>query len=364
MLNLICFAACIEGLFFFAAFAYVYFLRSRGLLHGLAGGTNWVFRDESGHMAFAFDVVRTVRREEPALFDDALAATVGTMLDEAIECETAFAEDLLGGGVAGLSVGDVRQYLEFIADQRLATLGLPKRYRAKNPLAFMDLQDVPGARELLRAPRVGVPDRRRGRREPRDGVLMVWRADSWVPATALGLALGLTACGGRVAGARPHDGGVDAGPIDAGWDAAGLAPIVDAGGDAAIEASIADAGACSANGPIAIAGDYTAGDGTEHWLRTSATAATYTVVPADAQVPSIVPELFRIERVCPRWLVLESTDGTFARLDWTTAGGALGICVRAATGADAAMGLAPPDPSDAAAGCGGTPWTGLTKAAP
>jgi ribonucleoside-diphosphate reductase beta chain len=36
LLNLICFAACIEGLFFFAAFAYVYYLRSRGLLHGLA----------------------------------------------------------------------------------------------------------------------------------------------------------------------------------------------------------------------------------------------------------------------------------------------------------------------------------------
>ena len=53
LLNLICFASCIEGLFFFAAFAYVYFLRSRGLLHGLAGGTNWVFRDESAHMALA-----------------------------------------------------------------------------------------------------------------------------------------------------------------------------------------------------------------------------------------------------------------------------------------------------------------------
>src|SRR5690348_12419833 len=48
LLNLICFACCIEGLFFFAAFAYVYFLRSKGLLNGLATGTNWVFRDESG----------------------------------------------------------------------------------------------------------------------------------------------------------------------------------------------------------------------------------------------------------------------------------------------------------------------------
>jgi ribonucleoside-diphosphate reductase beta chain len=142
LLNLICFAACIEGLFFFGAFAYVYFLRSRGLLHGLAAGTNWVFRDESAHMAFAFEVVRTVRREEPDLFDDELTRSVFEMLDEAIECETQFAEDLLGTGVVGLSVADVRLYLEFCADQRLATLGLPKRYGAKNPLSFMDLQDV------------------------------------------------------------------------------------------------------------------------------------------------------------------------------------------------------------------------------
>jgi len=142
LLNLICFAACVEGLFFFGAFAYVYFLRSRGLLHGLAGGTSWVFRDESAHMAFAFEVVRVVRAEEPELFDEELAADVVRMMEEAIECETQFAEDLLGGGVAGLSVGDVRRYLEFCADQRLARLGLPARYGAKNPLSFMDLQDV------------------------------------------------------------------------------------------------------------------------------------------------------------------------------------------------------------------------------
>ncbi len=142
LLNLICFAACIEGLFFFGAFAYVYFLRSRGLLHGLAGGTNWVFRDESAHMSFAFEVVNTVRKEEPELFDAEMAEQVTQMLEEAIACEMQFAEDLLGGGVAGLSVRDVRKYLEFCADQRLHTLGLPKRYGARNPLAFMDLQDV------------------------------------------------------------------------------------------------------------------------------------------------------------------------------------------------------------------------------
>ena len=142
LLNLICFAACIEGLFFYGAFAYVYFLRSRGLLHGLASGTNWVFRDESMHMAFAFDVVETVRREEPELFDDKMAAQVADMLAEAVECEVQFAEDLLGQGVPGLSLADMRAYLEHVADRRLAQLGLPLRYGAANPFGFMELQDV------------------------------------------------------------------------------------------------------------------------------------------------------------------------------------------------------------------------------
>ncbi len=142
LLNLICFAGCIEGLFFFAAFAYVYFLRSKGLLHGLASGTNWVFRDESCHMNFAFTVIDTVRREEPDLFDDDLRRDITRMIDEAVECEMAFAEDVLGFGIAGLSEKDMRSYLEYVADQRLVTLGIAPVYLSKNPFGFMELQDV------------------------------------------------------------------------------------------------------------------------------------------------------------------------------------------------------------------------------
>jgi ribonucleoside-diphosphate reductase beta chain len=142
LLNLICFACCIEGLFFFAAFAYVWFLRARGLLPGLAAGTNWVFRDESAHMQFAFDVIAVVRQEQPELFDDSLQAQVIQMLEEAVGCELQFAEDVLIGGVLGLSVQDMKQYLHYIADQRLAQLGMPKRYFAKNPFDFIELQDV------------------------------------------------------------------------------------------------------------------------------------------------------------------------------------------------------------------------------
>jgi ribonucleoside-diphosphate reductase beta chain len=142
LLNLICFATCIEGLFFFAAFVYVYFLRSKGLLQGLATGTNWVFRDESGHMRFALSVINTVRQEQPELFDDRMEAQIRAMICEAVDCEMVFAADLLGQGVPGLSVKDMRRYLEYVGDQRLGNLGLAPEWGSSNPFPFMDLQDV------------------------------------------------------------------------------------------------------------------------------------------------------------------------------------------------------------------------------
>lgn len=142
LMNIICFATCIEGLFFFGAFAYVYYLRSKGLLDGLASGTNWVFRDESCHINFALEVVETARREDPDIFTPQMNDMVTLMIEEAVECEMAFAEDVLAQGIAGLSMKDMRTYLEFVADQRLEALNIPKRYNVKNPFSFMELQDV------------------------------------------------------------------------------------------------------------------------------------------------------------------------------------------------------------------------------
>lgn len=142
LLNLICFACCIEGLFFFAAFAYVYFLRSKGLLHGLAAGTNWVFRDEGGHMNFAFSVIDTVKDEEPDLFDQALQKQIYEMMEEAIDCEFQFSQDVLSQGVSGMNADAMKQYLQYCADQRFRRLGMDTRYNVRNPFDFMDLQDV------------------------------------------------------------------------------------------------------------------------------------------------------------------------------------------------------------------------------
>ena len=41
-----------------------------------------------------------------------------------------------------MSLADMRAYLEYVADRRLAQLGLDPIYGSANPFAFMELQDV------------------------------------------------------------------------------------------------------------------------------------------------------------------------------------------------------------------------------
>ena len=141
LVNLITFASAVEGMFFMAAFAYVYFLRSKGLLHGLASATNWIFRDESMHMNVAMEIIDVIRAQYPHLWTGELENTIVKMLSEAIDCEMQFADDVLELGLAGLSKTDMLEFLKFCADQRLARLGIKYRFNGKNNFAFMDLQN-------------------------------------------------------------------------------------------------------------------------------------------------------------------------------------------------------------------------------
>jgi ribonucleoside-diphosphate reductase beta chain len=86
--------------------------------------------------------LRTVRQEEPELFDARWAADVLAMIEEAVDCEVTFADDVLSEGVIGLTRVEMRQYIHYVADQRLLMLGLPTRFGARNPFSFMELQDV------------------------------------------------------------------------------------------------------------------------------------------------------------------------------------------------------------------------------
>ena len=93
-------------------------------------------------MAFAFDVVDTARAEEPDLVDEEFAATVREMVMEAVDAEAQFAQDLLGGGVAGAVDGRHARLPRARRRPAPRAARVPGRLRLGNPLAFMELQDV------------------------------------------------------------------------------------------------------------------------------------------------------------------------------------------------------------------------------
>ena len=142
LLNLICFAACVEGLFFFGAFAYVYFLRSRGLLHGLAGGTNWVFRDESAHMAFAFEVVNTIRARGAGAVRRRAHRRGGADGRRGGRLRDAVRRGPPGRRRLGHVGGGGPPVPRILRRPAPGDAGPPKRYGARNPFSFLELQDV------------------------------------------------------------------------------------------------------------------------------------------------------------------------------------------------------------------------------
>jgi ribonucleoside-diphosphate reductase beta chain len=93
-------------------------------------------------MAFAFEVVKTVRHEEPELFDAEMAEAVRVMLEEAVTCETQFAEASWGAAWPASpcprcdSISNSAPISGSPRSVSRSTTG------ARNPLAFMDLQDV------------------------------------------------------------------------------------------------------------------------------------------------------------------------------------------------------------------------------
>ena len=96
----------------------------------------------SMHLEFAYKVVDCIRQENPELFDKDLELEIRKILAEAVELECEFATEMLSTGIPGLTTTDIRQYLQYVVDMRLARLGYTKSYNVRNPFDFMALQDV------------------------------------------------------------------------------------------------------------------------------------------------------------------------------------------------------------------------------
>ena len=94
-MNMVCFAGTIEGLFFFAAFAYVYFFTLQGFTQWSQQVGRIGFSAMRAAIYFAFEVVRTAVQEQPELMDNRMRDMIKVMVQDAIDVEMKFADDIL-----------------------------------------------------------------------------------------------------------------------------------------------------------------------------------------------------------------------------------------------------------------------------
>ena len=129
--KLIAFAA-VEGIFFSGSFCSIFWLKSRGLMLGLAKANGLIFKDENLHCDFAINLLNNHIEQRPS------ADRIKEILLSALEIEKEFVTESLSVSLIGMNSNLMKQYLEFVVDGLFVKLGLPKHFGVNNPFKFME----------------------------------------------------------------------------------------------------------------------------------------------------------------------------------------------------------------------------------
>jgi ribonucleoside-diphosphate reductase beta chain len=134
--RLIAFAA-VEGIFFSGSFCSIFWLKKRGLMPGLTFSNELISRDEGLHCDFACLLYSYLQNKLPE-------ARVQAIIADAVRIEQEFVTDALPVSLIGMNAKTMAQYIEFVADRLLVSLGCGKIYNATNPFDFMEMISVQG----------------------------------------------------------------------------------------------------------------------------------------------------------------------------------------------------------------------------
>ena len=132
--RLVAFAA-IEGIFFSASFASIYWIKKRGLMPGLTFSNELISRDEALHTEFA---VLLYTKMEKKLSQK----NIHQIISESVAIEKEFITEAIPCRMIGMNANMMTKYIEFVADRLCLQLGYDKIYNSSNPFDFMELISV------------------------------------------------------------------------------------------------------------------------------------------------------------------------------------------------------------------------------
>ena len=136
--NLIAYYCVLEGIFFYCGFTQILSMGRRNKMTGTSEQFQYILRDESMHVNFGIDVINQIKLENPELWDQEMQESARNMILEGTTHEVAYARDTMPRGVLGMNANMMEEYLQFIANRRLAQIGLAEQFPGvKNPFPWM-----------------------------------------------------------------------------------------------------------------------------------------------------------------------------------------------------------------------------------
>ncbi|HSG91151.1 MAG TPA: ribonucleotide-diphosphate reductase subunit beta, partial [Pseudomonadales bacterium] len=126
--NLIAFYCVLEGIFFYCGFTQILSMGRRNKMTGTAEQFQYILRDESMHVNYGIDVINQIKIENPHLWDAQTQQEAIQMILEGTQLEIEYARDTMPRGVLGMNASMMEEYLKFIANRRLAQIGLPEQF--------------------------------------------------------------------------------------------------------------------------------------------------------------------------------------------------------------------------------------------
>ena len=136
--NLIAYYCVLEGIFFYCGFTQILSMGRRNKMTGTSEQFQYILRDESMHVNFGIDVINQIKLENPQLWDQEMQESARNMILEGTTHEVAYARDTMPRGVLGMNANMMEEYLQFIANRRLAQIGLAEQFPGvKNPFPWM-----------------------------------------------------------------------------------------------------------------------------------------------------------------------------------------------------------------------------------
>ncbi len=136
--NLIAYYCVLEGIFFYCGFTQILSMGRRNKMTGTSEQFQYILRDESMHVNFGIDVINQIKLENPHLWDEEIQDLAQRMILEGTQLEIEYAQDTMPRGVLGMNANMMTEYLRFIANRRLAQIGLAEQFPGvKNPFPWM-----------------------------------------------------------------------------------------------------------------------------------------------------------------------------------------------------------------------------------